>query len=240
MCSGAGSGNVLGTMSAQTVAKPLDHTPAGCCRRCTARMIEASDNERRRLERDLHDGAQQRLVSLALQLGTLSTKLEPGSEAERLLAAARAELAASLSELRDLAHGIHPAVLSERGLDAALRSLAARAPLPVSVIVDVERRPSEAVEIAAYYLVAEALTNIAKHAHASSAIVRVVHAGDALVVDVTDDGIGGADLGAGSGLRGLAERVEALGGRIRVSSSPGDGTSIRARIPFRACIPSRA
>ena len=236
MWRGRGWGKVLGTMSAQTVVQPLDHRPAGtgCCPRCTARMIEASDRERRRLERDLHDGAQQRLVSLALQLGTLSAKLEPGSEAERLLAAAREELAASLGELRDLAHGIHPAVLSERGLEAALKSLAARAPLPVSVIVDVERRPAEAVEIAAYYLVAEALTNIAKHAHASSAIVRVVHAGDTLVVDVTDDGIGGADLGSGSGLRGLAERVEALGGRIRVSSSLGDGTSIRARIPLGA------
>jgi signal transduction histidine kinase len=194
-------------------------------------LLEVGDRERRRLERDLHDGAQQRLVSLALQLGTLGARLEPGSEAARLLAAAREELAASLSELRDLAHGIHPAVLSERGLDAALRSLAARAPLPVRVIVELDRRPAEAVEIAAYYLVSEALTNVAKHAHATSAIVRVVHAGERLLVDVTDDGAGGVDAGAGSGLRGLAERVEALGGHVRVRSSRGDGTSIRARIP---------
>ena len=220
-------------MSAHTAPSPseLHPTAAGCCQCCTARIIEASDRERRRLERDLHDGAQQRLVSLALRLGALDAQLAPGSEAAQLLAAAREELAASLSELRDLAHGIHPAVLSERGLDAALQGLAARAPLPVSVVVELERRPPAAVEIAAYYLVAEALTNVAKHAHATSAVVRVLQAGGRLVVDVTDDGVGGTDVAAGSGLRGLAERVEALGGRISVSSAPGDGTSIRARIP---------
>jgi signal transduction histidine kinase len=204
---------------------------SSCCSRCTARVIAAGDSERRRLERDLHDGAQQRLVSLSLQLATLGMRLAPGSEEELLLTAAREELAASLHELRELAHGLHPAVLSERGLDAALRSLAARAPLPVDVGVDVEPRPGSAVEIAAYYLVSEALTNIAKHARATSATVRAVLIGDRLVVHVTDDGAGGADVSGGSGLRGLAERVEALGGTLRVSSSPGHGTSVRAEIP---------
>jgi len=203
-----------------------------CCTRCSARIIEAGDRERRRLERDLHDGAQQRLVSLALQLGTLGARLAPGSEEERLLNAARQELGDALRELRDLAHGIHPAVLTDRGLGAALGSVAARASLPVDVAVALEQRPPAAVEVAAYYLVAEALTNIAKHACATRATVHAFVAGRRLVVVVTDDGIGGARIDGGSGLRGLADRVEALGGTLRVSGGPGTGTCLRAEIPI--------
>ena len=216
-------------------ASPLvEHvaTEPTCCTRCSARIIEAGDRERRRLERDLHDGAQQRLVSLALQLGTLGARLAPGSEEERLLNAARQELGDALRELRDLAHGIHPAVLTDRGLGAALGSVAARASLPVDVAVALERRPPAAVEVAAYYLVAEALTNIAKHACATRATVHAFVAGRRLVVVVTDDGIGGARMDGGSGLRGLADRVEALGGTLRVSGGPGTGTCLRAEIPI--------
>ena len=146
--------------------------------------------------------------------------------------AAQQELADSLTELRELAHGIHPAVLTDRGLGAALESLAARASLPVDVAVAVEERPGAAVETAAYYLVSEALTNIAKHARAARATVRAFVAGARLIVVVTDDGAGGADPSAGSGLRGLADRVEALGGTLRVSRTPGAGTSVRAAIPI--------
>ena len=187
--------------------------------------------ERRRLERNLHDGAQQRLVALALQLRTIGSRLAPGSDAELLLAAAEHELAASLSELRQLARGLDPAVLGDRGLGAALRSLAGRAPLSVDVFVELERRPSAAVEVAAYYVVSEALANVAKHAHALSATVTATLDDESLVVEVTDDGIGGACAGAGSGLRGLAERVESLGGSLSVASSPGRGTTVTAELP---------
>ena len=200
-----------------------------------ARVLEAEDRERRRLERDLHDGAQLRLVSLALRLGTLAMRFEPGSETDRLLSAARAELAAALTELRDVAHGIHPAVLTAHGLAAALDSLAARAPLPVDVYVDIGRRLPAAVELAAYYVVAEALTNIAKHAHADSATVRASVAGRRLVLEIADDGAGRVDLDAGTGLRGLVDRVEALGGSLRVESAPGEGTRVRVVIP---CAPA--
>jgi signal transduction histidine kinase len=208
---------------------PVGH--AACCGCCSARIIEAGDRERRRLERDLHDGAQQRLVSLALRLSTLRRRLAPGSEEERQLAAAQEELAASLTELRELAHGIHPAVLTDRGLGPALESLAARASLPVHVAVAVDGRLAAAVEVAAYYLVSEALTNAAKHAGASRVTVRAFVAGARLIVAVTDDGAGGASAAGGSGLRGLADRVEALGGTLRVSSLAGAGTSLRATIP---------
>jgi signal transduction histidine kinase len=208
---------------------PVEH--AACCGCCSARIIEAGDRERRRLERDLHDGAQQRLVSLSLQLSTLRRRLAPGSDEERLLAAAQGELAASLTELRELAHGIHPTVLTDHGLGPALESLAARASLPVDVAVAVERRLPAAVEVAAYYFVSEALTNAAKHARATRVTVRTFVAGARLIVVVTDDGAGGASLSAGSGLRGLADRVEALGGTLRVSSPAGAGTSLRAAIP---------
>jgi signal transduction histidine kinase len=197
------------------------------------RLVAASDRERRRLERDLHDGPQQRLVSLSVRLRLLASRLAPGSEAERLLADARNELAVSLQELRNLARGIHPAILSDRGLPAALEALTARAPLPVELVVEAGGRPPEPVEVAAYYLVSEALTNILKHSDATSARVSVARRGIRLVVEVVDDGAGGADRVTGSGLRGLTDRIEALGGRLEVSSPPGAGTTLRAEIPLQ-------
>jgi signal transduction histidine kinase len=197
-----------------------------------ARLVAAADRERRRLERDLHDGAQQRLVSLSMRLQLVAMRLDPDSEEARLLAGAQEELAASLEELRELARGLHPAVLSERGLPGALESLTARAALPVELEVELDERLAAPVEVAAYYLVSEALTNIAKHACAGSASVRVEERGDELVVEVSDDGLGGADPHTGSGLRGLADRVRALGGRLYVSSPLGYGTVLRAEIPL--------
>jgi signal transduction histidine kinase len=196
-----------------------------------ARELERVTGERRQLERNLHDGAQQRLVSLSLQLRLLGMRLEPGSEAATLLAGAQDELAQSLAELRELAHGLHPAVLTDHGLAVALRSLADRAPVPVDVDVVLARRPPAAVEVAAYYFVSESLANIAKYAAATSAEVRVVHEDGRLIVEVTDDGVGGADPGAGSGLRGLGDRLAALGGELDVHSPLGLGTRVRATIP---------
>jgi signal transduction histidine kinase len=201
--------------------------------RAGARLVVAADRERRRLERDLHDGPQQRLVSVSMLLQLLASRLPPGSEAEQLLADARHELAVSLDELRDLARGIHPAVLSDRGLPAALEALTARAPLPVELLVEPGGRAPEPVEVAAYYLVSEALTNILKHADATSASVSVTRHGTQLVVAVADDGNGGADRATGSGLRGLTDRIDALGGRLEVSSPPGAGTALRAEIPLQ-------
>jgi signal transduction histidine kinase len=197
------------------------------------RMIEAADAERRRLERNLHDGAQQRLVSLALDLGQVEAKLdgEDPRTARRLLTAAREELAQALDELRELARGIHPAILSDRGLGPALEALVARASVPVRLEAPCERLP-ERVEAAAYYVVAEALTNAARHARASSVGVRLECDGDRLQVEVSDDGVGGADARNGSGLRGLADRIEALGGNLRLDSPPGAGTTLTGEIPL--------
>jgi signal transduction histidine kinase len=210
------------------MATTLALEPAGS----GARVVAAADRERRRLERDLHDGAQQRLVSLSMQLRLLATLLEPGSEEERLLTAARDELSESLNELRELAHGLHPALLTSHGLAVAVDSLVRRAPLPVDVEVELDERLPATVEVAAYYLVSEALTNIAKYAHASSAAVTIVRRAADLVVVIADDGVGGADPAHGSGLRGLAERVQALGGCLAVSSPPAGGTTIRAEFPL--------
>jgi signal transduction histidine kinase len=196
------------------------------------RLVAAADRERRRLERDLHDGPQQRLVSLSVRLRLLASRVAPGSEAERLLADARNELAASLQELRDLARGIHPAILSDRGLLEALEAMTARTPLPIDLQVEPGRRAPEPVELAAYYLVSEALANTLKHSHATSVGVSVARRGRQLVVEVADDGAGGADPVTGSGLRGLTDRIEALGGRLELSSPPGAGTTLRAEIPL--------
>jgi signal transduction histidine kinase len=196
-----------------------------------ARIVEATLLERQRLERDLHDGAQQRLVSLSIELGVLGGRLDGDADAKRALTKARRELAESLEELRELARGIHPAVVTGHGLAVALESLAARAPVPVRLAVDVASRLPEQVEVAAYYLVSEALTNVAKHAFASGAAVELTRANGELVVEVVDDGVGGANTSRGSGLRGLADRVEALDGRLRVWSPPDGGTRIRAEIP---------
>jgi signal transduction histidine kinase len=196
-----------------------------------ARVVEAEQRERQRLERDLHDGAQQRLVALSLNLGVLQTRLGGNPEAEALLTEARTEIAVSLAELRDLARGLHPAVVSAHGLAVALESLAARAPVPVRLVVDVPERVAEAVEVAAYYVVCESLTNIGKHAEAAAATVTVSSAAGTVVIEVVDDGRGGADTERGTGLRGLADRVETLGGRLRVWTPVGGGTRVRAELP---------
>jgi signal transduction histidine kinase len=198
-----------------------------------SRLVEVSMFERRRLERDLHDGAQQRLVALSLQLGLAKRRLEEGEDAAAglMLDAARDELARALEELRELARGIHPAVLTDRGLEPALEALAERAPLPVSLDqMPAERLPAP-VEAAAYFVVAEALTNVVKYAEASTAAVRIRRNGSYAVVEVHDDGVGGADPAIGTGLRGLADRLAALDGRLEVHSPPGEGTTVRAEVP---------
>ena len=197
-----------------------------------ARLVEASDAERRRLERNLHDGAQQRLVSLALQLRLALRQIDgDAGTTKELLEQASQDLDAALEELRELARGIHPAVLTDRGLGPALAALAARCPLPVEIREVPEQRVPEQVEAAAYYLVAEALTNAAKHAQAASASVDVAQSDGHLRVVVADDGVGGAESTGGSGLVGLKDRVEALGGRLEVRSPAGAGTQVVARIP---------
>jgi signal transduction histidine kinase len=196
-----------------------------------ARLLEAGDAERRRLERNLHDGAQGRLVAVALLLGHARSRIGAQAEVAPLLDQALEELRTSLAELRELARGLHPAVLTDRGLEPAVEALARRAPIPVRVDVDVAGRGPEAVEIAAYYIVSEALVNVAKYAQANAATVTIRRADDRLTVEVADDGVGGADAGHGSGLRGLADRLEALDGTMAVDSPPGGGTRLRAQIP---------
>jgi PAS domain S-box-containing protein len=196
-----------------------------------AQVVEAGDAERRRLERNLHDGAQQRLVSLSLELALLEQRFADDPEAQRAIDQVRREVGESLQELRDLARGIHPVIVTAHGLAAAAESLAARCPVRVALEVEIAERPPEVVEVAAYYLLAEALTNVAKYARASCATVTITRAGSGLVVEVADDGIGGAEADAGSGLRGLTERIEALGGSLRVTSPVGGGTRVRAELP---------
>jgi signal transduction histidine kinase len=197
-----------------------------------ARIVEATDGERRRLERNLHDGAQQRLVSLALQLRLVRNALgQDPAKAEALLTGANDELDHALAELRELARGIHPGALSSQGLRPALDALAQRAPLPVVVARVPEERLPEPVEVAVYYLVAEATTNVAKYAQATEAEVSVARSNGIVTVVVSDDGIGGAEPAKGTGLVGLADRIEALGGRLQIDSPPGRGTRLRAEIP---------
>jgi signal transduction histidine kinase len=196
-----------------------------------ARVIDAGQKERQRLERNLHDGAQQRLIALSLELSLLEQRLEADPDAIRRLDEARREIALSLEELRDVARGIHPAVLSGHGLQVALESIAARASIPVRLTVELKGRLHERLEVVAYYVVSESLANIAKHAHATGATVDVGREDGQMVVEVVDDGIGGADTERGSGLRGLADRVEALGGRLRIWTPRGGGTRLRAEIP---------
>ncbi|WP_147447825.1 sensor histidine kinase [Solirubrobacter pauli] len=202
--------------------------------RSRVRIVEAGDAARRRIERDLHDGAQQRLVSLAIALRLTEDRIkEDPDTAVTLVAAARKELSESLEELRELARGIHPAVL-EHGLATALSSLAIRSPTPVQVTCALDGPLPEAVELALYFVACEGLANVAKYAHADAAEVRVTRHGDEVEIEVRDDGVGGADGAGGSGLRGLADRVEALGGRLRVSSPAGAGTVLRAELPCGA------
>ena len=202
-------------------------------RQSRARLVEAADAERRRLERNLHDGAQQRLVSLSLALRLVSQMVgRDPKTASGILEAAMTELSLALQELRELARGLHPAVLTDRGLDPALESLAERSPLPVQVAVELDGRLPAPVEVAIYYVAAEALTNVAKYAAAASATVTVRRVRHEVVVEVADDGAGGADPDGGTGLRGLADRVAALEGRFRVDSPAGVGTRIVAAIPL--------
>jgi PAS domain S-box-containing protein len=195
------------------------------------RIVEASDAERRRLERNLHDGAQQRLVATSLAVRMAARRVTDNPALRTMLDGAGDELALALEELRELARGLHPAVLSDHGLCAAIEAVADRAPVPVTVDVPVGERLPETIEAAAYFVVCEALTNVAKYAHASEARVRVERSDGHAQVEVVDDGVGGADESGGSGLRGLADRVEALGGRLVVTSPAGQGTTVRARLP---------
>ena len=201
-------------------------------RRSRERMLRIGLEERRRLERDLHDGAQQRLVSMALNIRIARSKLnEDPLAADRLLETAGQELDSALEELRELARGIHPAVLTDRGLATALETLASRAPVPVELAELPAERLPEAVELAAYFVVAEGLTNVAKYANATHATVGVARENGRLVVEVADDGVGGADPENGTGLRGLADRIAVLEGRLEIDSERGRGTTLRARIP---------
>jgi signal transduction histidine kinase len=197
-----------------------------------ARIVDAADAARRRIERDLHDGAQQRLVSLALSLRLVESRLEPGSAASLELAAARAELDAALGELRELARGIHPSILTDRGLEAALTALAGRSTVPVEVDLDGCRKLPLSVQTTAYFVIAEALTNASKHARPDRIAVRVAVGEGRATVEVRDDGSGGVDTARGSGLSGLGDRVSALGGTLEIDSPAGAGTTIRARIPL--------
>lgn len=197
-----------------------------------ADVMEAMSLERRRIERDLHDGAQQRLVSLAMTLGMAKEKLNTDPEAAKeLIATSHEEAKQVLSELRELVRGIHPAVLTDRGLDAAISAIAGRSPVPVTVEVHLEERLPEAIESTAYYIVSEALTNIAKHSGANRARVTIWLEQGILTVLIWDDGKGGARIGVDHGLRGLADRVAALDGRFTVESPPSGGTTVRAEIP---------
>jgi signal transduction histidine kinase len=197
-----------------------------------SRMMEAVLAERRRIERDLHDGAQQRLVALAMDLGMARIKLQSDPDiAWKLVDEAHREAKLAMVEIRNLVQGIHPAVLTDRGLDAAISALAGRSPVPVAVMVDLEERLPDTVESTAYFVVAETLTNIAKHSVATEAEVRIFRERGLLVIEVRDNGVGGADPATGSGLRGLADRVIALDGRLIVDSPRGGPTRIRAEIP---------
>jgi len=197
-----------------------------------SRIVEAADAARRRVERNLHDGAQQRLVSVSLAVGVARSKLASGDgDVEGWLIQASTEAAAAIQELRELARGLHPSILSEVGLVAAVESIADRSPVPVRVSATTTEALPAPVEVAAYYVVAESLTNVAKYSRASSVDVRIEHDGDRLRVEVADNGVGGAQVRPGSGLEGLADRLATLDGRLEVDSSPGAGTRVRAELP---------
>ncbi|MDY0812159.1 sensor histidine kinase [Kitasatospora purpeofusca] len=197
-----------------------------------AQLVRAVDEERRRIERDLHDGAQQRLVALSMALGRAVSRLRKSGDDDtrQIVEQARADARAAIAELRDLARGLHPPVLTDRGLEAALSAVAARSPVPVRLDVRAEPRPPATVEAVAYFVVSEALTNVAKHARARNAWVEIRRAGDRLTVTIGDDGRGGADPAGGSGLSGLAGRVAAVDGRLRVTSPAGGPTLIEVDV----------
>ena len=197
-----------------------------------ARVVDAADAERRRIERDLHDGAQQHLVALAMNLGRAKEKMDSDPEGAReLVTQAHQEAKDSISALRNVVRGVHPAVLTDRGLDAALSGLVAHSPVPVHLDVDVPERPNATVEAVAYFVVSEALTNIAKHSGATRATVHVERDGDRLLVSVSDDGRGGATEHEGSGLAGLRDRVAAVDGTFLLQSSPAGGTTVTVEVP---------
>jgi signal transduction histidine kinase len=194
--------------------------------------VDSAEAERRRIERDLHDGAQQRLVSVAMDLGQAQERFSSDPEgARQLVKGAHEDAKAALAELRQLVRGFHPAILEDRGLDAALSSVIARAPVPVTLTVDVPERPSAAVESTIYFVVLEALTNVAKHAQATRASVTIARRQDRLVAEITDDGVGGADANGGSGLSGLTDRVTAHGGWLQVLSPAGGPTTVLVEVP---------
>lgn len=197
-----------------------------------AAAVDSAEAERRRIERDLHDGAQQRLVALAANLGSARDKLDSAPDESRaLLVDAHEEAKAALTEIRDLVRGIHPVVLEDRGLDAALSAVIARSPVPVTLEVDVVRRPPAAIESTAYFVVSEALANVARHSRATRAFVAITRAGDRLVMEIRDDGVGGADAERGSGLNGLRDRVTGIGGTMFVISPAGGPTTISVELP---------
>src|SRR5215468_6585269 len=201
-------------------------------RETQARSVDVAMADRRQIERDLHDGAQQRLLSLGMDLGMALEKLDSDPDAARgLVGDAHAELQRAIAELRNLARGIHPAVLTDRGLDAALSALAARSPIPVRLDVRLDERPPASVEATAYFIVAEALTNAARYANARRVDVKVRQTGDELHIEVKDDGVGGAEQRAGGGLAGLADRAHSVEGSLRVSSPQGGPTVVTADLP---------
>jgi len=225
--SAAYAGVTLGWSRRRDMAEQVEQLEAS-----RVAAVDSAEAERRRIERDLHDGAQQRLIAAAMDLGSARERLPEDPEAAApLVANAHEEVKAAMKEIRDLVRGVHPVVLEDRGLDAALSAVVARSPIPVALSVDVPGRPPPAVESAAYFIVSEALTNVARHSGASRASVQVVRQGDRLVVVVDDDGVGGADPSRGTGLRGLEERVRALGGRFQILSQPGGPTTLIAEVP---------
>jgi signal transduction histidine kinase len=198
-----------------------------------ARLASEADDVRRRIERDLHDGAQQSFVAVALNLSLARAHVPDDSEAAAVLDRTKDQLTAGLSELRALARGIHPAIMADRGLEPALLALAGRTPMPVACSVHLPERLPAPAEAAAYFVVAEALTNVVRHASANAAEIRVRRDGAHVVIDVSDDGVGGADPSKGSGLQGLADRIAALDGHLQVDSDRSAGTLVRAEIPIR-------
>jgi signal transduction histidine kinase len=220
---------LLGPSRAEELAHRVEHLTQS-----RSGAVDAADAERRRLERDLHDGTQQRLVALAMNLGLARVQAQTAEQAQQALAEAHEDAKTALAELRNLVRGLHPAVLEDRGLDAALSGVAARLPIPVRLTVDLSRpqdRPPPAIEAVAYFVVSESLTNITKHAQASQAEVIVQRAGDRLHIIVSDDGVGGADPSRGTGLAGLAKRAASVDGTFEIVSPPGGPTLITVDLP---------
>jgi signal transduction histidine kinase len=217
---------LLGPSRAEELEHKVEHLT-----QTRAGVVDAADAERRRLERDLHDGTQQRLVSLAMNLGMARAQVTTVEEAQQAIADAHEETKTALAELRNLVRGLHPPVLEDRGLDAALSGVAARMPIPVKLTVEMPRRPAPSIEAVAYFVVSEGLTNITRHAQASQAEVIVQRTGDRIHIIVTDDGIGGADPARGTGLAGLAKRAESVDGTFEIASPEGGPTMLTVDLP---------